>query len=482
MRCGWRGKLTAGGWTRNGPLDPKNWGLTEREQRRAGPRLYEAQKGAWDTKGKRCTFSRRLAAAGIATWADVTNTESGEWLTTQQASRIYGLEAGRDCEEYARVIQELEGEEWAELRTEWREMVGSKQTDGRNPSAHNEVWARWRHGTWEVDEILAARRAPTCLGGWEYKVRWKEEGVDTWEPAINMTTRDMAEDMKRAQEQRYLPTNFREWLEIETEKKTPDARASRYAIATCEGKKASGGWSEVWRLFVRYQSETVQQDVNENLPDIPASEGGRDTRSWEPSERRTCYLGNKEEYEDEKGEKRMRMVPGLDPHEPWEMDLPAELKVTYHTVQDRVEEDLLMGETGTQRMAIPEHQPHLHVDMTEGSHMLWKGQRNKAVERTCERLPTLDPVLRLFLRWDVVENGEEVRIGGVRGRMDRDEQKSLGSDTGSVCESARLMRTAMHLHYEHHFTHAASVDGSKAGTIKTHTRTARRSARARKMR
>ena len=82
-------------------------------------------------------------------------------------------------------------------------------------------------------------------------MRWKEEGVDTWEPAINMTTRDMAEDMKRAQEQRYLPTNFREWLEIETEKKTPDARASRYAIATCEGKKASGGWSEVWRLFVR---------------------------------------------------------------------------------------------------------------------------------------------------------------------------------------------------------------------------------------
>ena len=75
-------------------------------------------------------------------------------------------------------------------------------------------------------------------------------------------------------------------------------------------------------------------------------------------------------------------------------------------------------------------------------------------------------MLRLFLRWDVVENGEEVMIGGVRGRMDRDEQKSLGSDTGSVCESARLMRTAMHLHYEHHFTHAASVDGSKAGTIK----------------
>ena len=34
-----------------------------------------------------------------------------------------------------------------------------------------------------------------------------------------------------------------------------------------------------------------------------------------------------------------------------------------------------------------------------------------------------------------------------------------------MLESAKLMRVAMALHYAHIFTHAACVDGSKAGVI-----------------
>ena len=56
---------------------------------------------------------------------------------------------------------------------------------------------------------------------------------------------------------------------------------------------------------------------------------------------------------------------------------------------------------------------------------------------TCERGPALDPVLRLFLRWDMVESGSEVDIGGIKGRMDWQERQALNHN--SVAESARLM-------------------------------------------
>ena len=86
--------------------------------------------------------------------------------------------------------------------------------------------------------------------------------------------------------------------------------------------------------------------------------------------------------------------------------------------------------------------------------------RDKGFGFTCERGPTLDPVLRLFLRWDTVESGSEVDIGGIKGRMDWQERQALNHN--SVAESARLMRASLNLHNAHYFTHCASVDGSKA--------------------
>ena len=74
VRCGWRGRLTAEGRARKGPLEAAHWGVTRGERRRAGPHLWEAQIEPWNTEGRRCTYSRSLAAAGIATWAEITNT------------------------------------------------------------------------------------------------------------------------------------------------------------------------------------------------------------------------------------------------------------------------------------------------------------------------------------------------------------------------------------------------------------------------
>jgi len=110
VRCNWRGKLTAGGRARTGPLDTEHWGLTRSEKFQAGPRVWEEQLDVWDTEGRRCVFSRRLAAAGIATWSDITDSTTGEWLTTAQASAISGLEGGADRAEYVRLTTELEND------------------------------------------------------------------------------------------------------------------------------------------------------------------------------------------------------------------------------------------------------------------------------------------------------------------------------------------------------------------------------------
>ena len=115
---------------------------------------------------------------------------------------------------------------------------------------------------------------------------------------------------------------------------------------------------------------------------------------------------------------------------------------------------------GDKNKVTPEHEPHRYVDMTKGSDMLFANRRDKGFGFTCERGPTLDPVLRLFLRWDTVESGSEVDIGGIKGRMDWQERQALNHN--SVAESARLMRASLNLHYAHYFTHCASVDGSKA--------------------
>jgi hypothetical protein len=72
MHLGIRGKLTKGGKEMEGPLAGRRWIMTMEDRKRAGPMLWEATNDVWDSGGRRCVFSRALAAAGVATWADVT--------------------------------------------------------------------------------------------------------------------------------------------------------------------------------------------------------------------------------------------------------------------------------------------------------------------------------------------------------------------------------------------------------------------------
>ena len=62
---------------------------------------------------------------------------------------------------------------------------------------------------WEVESIVAARRAPECVGGWEYLVRWGgfddagERWEDSWEPEAKLELSDeMRADLRTAQRTR----------------------------------------------------------------------------------------------------------------------------------------------------------------------------------------------------------------------------------------------------------------------------------------
>ena len=436
VRCGWRGKLTAGGETRSGPLDAKHWGLTREERYKAGPWLWEPQKEVWNTEGKKCTYSRRMAKAGIATWADITNKETGEWLTQKQAGDIYGLDAGADQTAYTRLLSELESDEWGRMRDEWKRAVKRGEVDGHSTREENEPWTKWKKGTWNVQEIMLARRAPLCVGGWEYKIKWEEGYEDSWIPEINITTRktaDMQAQILRARETRYIPSSFIEWLMREQASRKNGSRRFRYAIQTCRVGRGSG-LSEVWKLFLEYRDATVQIDASENMKDTPASEGGCE-KTWTPSEMRTCYLGDKKTKVDDDGKEHKFYVTGLEANESWEQEITPDLKVTGDTVREKVEEDANRRQHQSSRL--PKHQPHRWVDMNEESEMLWQRCRDRGIDITKERAPTLDPVLRIFLRCDTIENGTEITVGGIKAKMDKKEQKHFQSGTHSRCEPER---------------------------------------------
>ena len=213
----------------------------------------------------------------------------------------------------------------------------------------------------------------------------------------------------------------------------------------------------------------MQIDARENMPDIPASKGGSG-REWTPSETRTCYLGSETKVIliDEKGEKKTvtKMAVGLDPYYTWEKNLEGYRMVTMNTVKERVLEDdkSLQGGSQSSLTYVPKGRPHEEVDLRELSENLFQGRPDSAYELIRERKLAEDPVLRLFLRFGGVESKTAIDIEGVIARMDKKEKTALHGSK-SVLESAKLMRVAMALHYAHIFTHAACVDGSKAGVI-----------------
>ena len=128
-----------------------------------------------------CEFTmrtRRVAAAGIRTWADVTH-EGGQWLTWAEAQRRHESLRDADRVAYDALIGELSESRWEAVRAKWWAVVGTEEW---------QTWARERdhvmdgrdrtHG--DVQGINGVRRTAASLGGWEALVDWGAAWTPTW--------------------------------------------------------------------------------------------------------------------------------------------------------------------------------------------------------------------------------------------------------------------------------------------------------------
>ena len=86
---------------------------------------------------------RRLAAAGMRTWADVTHRDGARWMTWQEVMARYPtLRSEEDRVAYTYVTAELEEGRWDTVRQRWwqvartqawREWAAVRETTSGNP-------------------------------------------------------------------------------------------------------------------------------------------------------------------------------------------------------------------------------------------------------------------------------------------------------------------------------------------------------------
>ena len=498
-----RGRLTRGAYMAEGPLRVDAWEMTEEERERVGPKLWEdTRRGCWRGAGK-CAFARGLAAAGVATWGDVSNAR-GEWCTWGEIRVRWGIQRGeaRVKKEYAALIEELKKEQREEWVERWREQRG-RGGEEREAGEEGEQWA-WEDKVWEVEEVRAARRAPECVGGWEYRVKWRGGYEETWEPAHNMRkTSEMLELMRDARERKLVHTRFEEWMEAE-EKRGGRAmwkvRRARARAASTAEEAEEREWEEAWEMFEAYVRHAREWDEGgRNVGGVPRQARGK---TWETGDECTCYAGERAARSAEEieatGGKRERHVPSL-------VSEAVGEKVQEGDMEQRVAEDLAAeaaareaGEEECETRLPPtfprrvmdyggkgvfvEYGVGVGMGVGEDGRLTEVMGAENATRKTVDWKQgyeyirhtevSRDPVARLFGRCAELEKetGGVKTAAGRRVRMDRAGVKVLtGRGNKSVSESGRAMRVAMALHAAVGFTHAYATDGSKAEGRGGHT-------------
>ena len=475
LRLGRRSVCTAGCEGRSGLLSAAAWRPSAEHLRRMGPALWED--GMWEGAAThRCVFVRELAAHGLDSWASVTNAATRGWLSWPDAQRIYEMPpALRDG--YSALIAQLGGPTHAAQVAQWRVQPGDGGDGGLGGVDAAALLAS--DHAWEVESIVAARRAPECVGGWVYLVRWGgsddagERWEDSWEPEAKLELSDeMRADLRGAQRTRRRAATFREWLDLR------EAGGDRRCVGVrrhCEGgegvatrgSESNASWAHAWKLFVEYAAEARRGTPRvENLREVPSREG-RCGGNWECTRHvQTSYEGELEAYRDEDGETRSRRAMSLAPHATRDRNIPAALRVTLDTIGARLARDAEMKEAGDEDTVLPPNYPQDAIDSVGRGLDLFRGAGLGAAGYDLIRDSALlrDPVIRCFLRSDEIEAGS----GGVAlpngrvVRMDRRERRIMHR-TSATYVSADSARLAIALHFARHFTHAAAVDGSKAG-------------------
>jgi hypothetical protein len=133
-----------------------------------------------------------MAEAGITHWEDVTNRDTGGWMTWKDLQRREGgsIRGAATERAYTAMRQTLGGDANAEAREAW---AAQGKGGSSNPNSTDENIDTAHKGdsrdNWAYEEIGAARRAPQSFGGWEYLIKWEGQTERTWTTATNMSIR-----------------------------------------------------------------------------------------------------------------------------------------------------------------------------------------------------------------------------------------------------------------------------------------------------
>ena len=185
MRLGLRGRLTRGGGKRAVYwFGEASHAVAAKATEEAGPKLWEPTEGGrWGTSGRRCTWSRHLAEHGIATWADVTRADTGALRTWAEMRRAFAITAqqGRACNDYKRMCEELERDEWRPQRGAWEREARERSELEEEGRADPGCWKKNRIGNpRRVDASATNYRSPARADGVTTSGRWRRPGSWGW--------------------------------------------------------------------------------------------------------------------------------------------------------------------------------------------------------------------------------------------------------------------------------------------------------------
>jgi hypothetical protein len=446
--------------------------------------------------GRGCEFTmrtRRIAAAGVRTWSDITH-EDGRWMTWPEMRRRYESLRDTDRGAYDAIVDELNEDRWSGVRTRWW-----AQTQGDGWSEWATARAEAGHGAahGDVKRITAARRTAKSLGEWEALVEWHGGWTPSWERVAQLQSgrKGLTAGQRAALErckQAPVPSSLyeriteddgngkRRWAHARAGNGRAHAKAHEVQRAV-EGELSDAHTEAsllaLWRVFEAHVKEVRGNEVVRGNADDTPRPRARRTHS---ARARTLYAGRDEMRATESGgaQERVRMA-GLATDAETDDDA-AMTHVTPGRVAERIRLQRYLdrrdGELPVEERerVMPKSRPHERMHTENDAANVWRDVSNAGYEMIEEEDVRADPVMRLFARHSGFEWGlaHVTTADGQRVQLDEEERKVLGTHSGGDTAAANARRarktnarvsgTACGLHIEHDFTDAWATDGSKA--------------------
>ena len=388
----------------------------------------------WEGRGGTVTYVPQLASRGAAYLADVY--EAGgvaEWDTIRKRYQLGAWVR----EAYEVMAKQLQAQPAVQT---WCAQAA------RDGWTHTGKLTAPRNFKWGVRRVTAARRTADNWGGWEYRVRWDEGGMETWEGQDHMGTD--TEEMQHARESAALPANMYEWAQRQI--KARRWTAAQWRLATTRRAETAKDAEEraamehavakAWRALETHAKEGQRggSTPTKNMMEFTTTAGWRGRR-WERTLARQVVFGGKDGGKAEDGSKAHRKPSS-----------------------GRSDKQEGQGQEGVSAAA---------VEMAKGM-QLWRdleagGERQ--VVPGCRQGTEFgdgamrnDDIGRLMIRVDLLEDSEGVQVqGGVRVRMDKHEISAMNKGLASTKAMGKVMMEIAADNMA--FDIIAAVDGSREG-------------------